>query len=456
MTTESTPANQEWAHRARQHLWVQNKQYARLEDPGELPVLDRGDGIYLWDVEDRRYIDGLSGLWVTAAGHGRTEIADVAREQMANLAYASTFDFATPPAIRLAEKIASLAPGDINRVYFTNSGSESVEVALKMARQYHYNRGDRKRYKVISRIGSYHGQTFGALSVNGAAYARRTPFEPLLPGAVHVPGINCYRCPYEKTYPDCEVFCARTIEDRIKFESPETVAAIIAEPISIANANQVPPAEYWRILREICDRHGILLIADEVINGYGRTGKWFGIQHFDVVPDIITTAKGISSGYIPIGAVLARDAVADAFVGGTDEAFMSGLTFGSHPVSTAVALKNIEILERENLVDNAAAIGEHLATRFEALRERHPVVGEVRGTGLLWGIEIVKDAATREQFPPEEEIGARLTAKLRARGLLTRAGTLIYVAPPLVINREEADTTVDIIDDALTEFEAEL
>jgi adenosylmethionine-8-amino-7-oxononanoate aminotransferase len=456
MTTEAVPAGQDWAKRASQHLWVQNKQRAKLEDPGELPVLDRGDGVYLWDVEGRRYIDGLAGLWVTAVGHGREELAEVAREQMANLAYASTFDFATPPAIALAEKIASIAPGDVNRVYFTNSGSESVEIALKLARQYHYNRGDKKRYKIISRVGSYHGQTFGALSVNAAGYARRAPFEPLLPGTLQVPGINCYRCPYEKTYPECNVFCARTIEERIKFESPETIAAIIAEPISIANANQVPPQEYWQTLRDICDRHGILLIADEVINGYGRTGKWFGIQHFNIVPDIMTTAKGISSGYIPIGAVLVRESVADAFLGGNDEAFMSGLTFGSHPVSTAVALRNLEIIERENLVDNAARIGDHLAVRLEALHAQHPTIAEVRGTGLLWGIEIVKNSQTREQFEPADEITPRLTMKLRERGLLTRAGNMIFVAPPLIINREEADTVVDIIDDALTEFEGEL
>ncbi|MDZ7728174.1 MAG: aminotransferase class III-fold pyridoxal phosphate-dependent enzyme [Dehalococcoidia bacterium] len=422
MTTDATASSLDWARRAREHLWVQNKQRAALENPGELPVLERGDGIYLWDVEGRRYIDGLSGLWVTAAGHGRQEIADVAREQMANLAYASTFDFATPPAIELAEKIASLAPGDMDQVYFTNSGSESVEVALKIAKQYHYNRGDTKRYKVISRIGSYHGQTHGALSVNGASYAKRAPFEPLLPGSVHVPGINCYRCPFEKTYPECDVFCARTIEDRINFEKPETVAAIIAEPISIANGNYVPAVEYWRTLRDICDRHGILLIADEVINGFGRTGRWFGVEHFGITPDLMTTAKGISSGYIPLGAVIARQHVADAFLGTQDEAFSSGLTFGSHPVSTAVGLANVNIIEREGLVENAARQGEHLRGRLDDLAQRPSIVGEARGIGLLWGIELVRDKQTREKFDPAENVGKRLTAKLRDRGILTRCG----------------------------------
>lgn len=457
MTTESsTRSNLEWARRAQQHLWVQNKQKATLADPDELPVLERGEGIYLWDVEGNRYIDALSGLWVTAVGHGRAELGEVARQQMATLGYASTFDYATTPAIALAEKLASLAPGDLNHVYFVNSGSEAVEVALKMAKNYHYNRGDRKRYKIISRIGSYHGQTAGALSVNAASYAKKAPFEPLIPGSVHVPGINCYRCPYEKTYPECNVFCARTIEDRILFEKPETVAAIIAEPVSIANANHVPALEYWRTLRDICDRHGILLIADEVINGFGRTGRWFAVEHFGIVPDIMTTAKGISSGYIPLGAVFAREHVASAFLGDADDAFSTGLTFGSHPVATAVGLRNAEIIEREGLVENAARQGEHLGERLAGLAEKHHIVAEARGLGLLWGIEIVRNRDTKEPFAVADNAGRRLQLKLRQRGILTRVGNLIYVAPPLVINREEVDTIVDAIDDTLTEFESEL
>jgi adenosylmethionine-8-amino-7-oxononanoate aminotransferase len=457
MTTEATSTtNREWATRAKQHLWVQNKQRATLDQEGELPVIERGEGIYLWDVEGRRYIDALSGLWVSAVGHGRAELGDVARDQMAKLAYTSTFDFATQPAVALAEKIASLTPGDLDHIYFTNSGSEAVEVAIKIAKQYHFNRGDQKRFKVISRIGSYHGQTAGALSVNAASYAKKVPFEPLMPGSVHVPGINCYRCPYEKSYPSCDVFCARTIEDRIQFEKPETIAAIIAEPVSIANANHFPAKEYWQTLRRICDKHGILLIADEVINGFGRTGRWFAMEHFDVVPDLMTMAKGITSGYVPLGAVAARHHVAEAFHGGADEAFSSGLTFGSHPVTTAVSLANIAIIERERLVENAARVGEHLGSRLSQLADAHPTVGEARGIGLLWALEMVKDKATRESFAPADNIAGRLVRKFRDRGLLTRAGNYVYIAPPLVINREEADAVVDVLDEAISEFESEL
>ena len=457
MTTEtSSSLNLKYAERARKHLWVHNKQESSLGNPGELPVLERGEGIYLWDVEGRRYIDGLSGLWVVAAGHGRAELGEVAREQMATLGYASTFDYATTPAIALAEKLNSITPEGIERFYFVNSGSEAVEMAIKIAKQYHYNRGDKKRYKTISRIGSYHGQTAGALSVNAANYANRAPFEPLMPGSLHVPGINCYRCPYEKTYPECDVFCARTVEDRILFEKPETIACLIAEPISIANGTYVPPAKYWQTLRNLCDKYGILLIADEVINGFGRTGTWFAVEQFGITPDLMTTAKGISSGYIPIGAVMAHRKVADAFLGGKDEMFASGLTFGTHPVSTAVALRNVEILERERLPENAAAMGRFLAEALPEVVGRHRIAAEARGTGLLWSIEVVKDPETREAFPAEFDLGTRLVQKMRARGLLTRAGNLIHIAPPLVINREEMGTIVEIIDDSLTELESEL
>lgn len=441
--------------RARQHLWVQNQPLGSVGEPGGPLVIERGQGIYLWDTDGKQYIDALSGLWVVAVGHGRSELGDVAREQMSRLAYASTFDYATPPAVELAARLMEIAPASMARAYFVNSGSEAVEIALKIAKQYHYNRGDKKRFKVISRIGSYHGQTAGALSVNAAGYTVKPPFEPLVPGAVHVPGINCYRCPYEKTYPECDVFCARTVEERIAFEGPETVAAFIAEPISNANANYVPPAEYWQTLRRICDKHGVLLIADEVINGFGRTGKWFASQHFDLEPDLMTCAKQISSGYIPLGAVLVRDRVVDAFEG-AGNTFRSGLTFGAHPVSTAVGLANVAIIERERLVENAASVGAHLGEQLRQVASRHAIVGDVRGIGLLWGIEIVRDRDTKQHFPPEADVAGKLTQAFRSRGLLTRPGNLTYIAPPLVLNREEADAIAEIVDEALSELEAQV
>ena len=276
----------DYTRRGLDHLWVHNTNHLDLEKPGGMIVLAEGDGIRLRDVNGKSYIDAMSGLWVVNAGHGRTELAQVAAEQMARLAYVNTFAYVTPAAIDLATKLAEITPAGIERFFFVNSGSEAVETAIKMAQQWHYLRGDKKRSKIIARRGSYHGVTLGALSVNGSTYASRVPFEPLSPNARFIPGINCYRCPYEKTYPECNVFCARTYEQLIEFEKPETIAAIIAEPISTANGAFVPWQEYWQTLRGLCDKYGILLIADEVINGFGRTGRWFGIDHYGITPEI--------------------------------------------------------------------------------------------------------------------------------------------------------------------------
>src|SRR5215212_7828441 len=342
------------------HLWVHTQQYTDLAKPDGFKVFVRGEGVWLWDMKGRRFLDAMSGLWVVNAGHGRTELADVAAEQMRALGYMNTFAYASMPAVDLASKLAELLPPSLNKVYFVNSGSEAVETAVRMAKHYQYNIGEKKRFKVIARRGSYHGMTAGALSINSSPYTNRAPYEPLLPGIVTVEGINCYRCPFEKTYPESEVFCARTIERAIQFERPETIAAFIGEPISASNATYVPPDEYWPVIRALCDKYGILLIADEVINGFGRTGRWWGSQHFGFEPDLMTMAKGISSGYLPIAGVAASDKVAGAFVGDKGKTFGGGITFGTHPVACAVALANIEIIEREGLVENAARVGGYL------------------------------------------------------------------------------------------------
>jgi adenosylmethionine-8-amino-7-oxononanoate aminotransferase len=446
----------DYTKRGLAHLWVHTQQYNDLAKEDGLLVFTDGEGVRLRDAKGRSYIDAMSGLWVVAVGHGRRELAEVARRQMERLAYVNTFAYATPPAIDLATKLAELAPGSLSRTYFANSGSEAVDTAIRIAKQYHFNRGEKKRYKIISRYGSYHGVTAGALSVNASLYTNRTPVEPLVPGALHVPGVNCYRCPFEKTYPQCDVFCARSIEQMIQFERPETIAAIIAEPISSANATFVPPAEYWPILRDICDRHGILLIADEVINGFGRTGRWFAIEHFGVVPDLMTVAKGISSGYLPISAVVATTEVANAFVGDKDAALVGGITFGSHPVSCAVALANIDIIEREGLVENARLQGDYMAAELQRLREYHPTIGDVRGIGLLQAVELVRNRETREQFAEADDLPGKMTAALTSRGLLSRAGSTIALAPPLCIKRSEVDEIVGIVDDAIGEVERSL
>jgi adenosylmethionine-8-amino-7-oxononanoate aminotransferase len=454
VATMSEEAIDDYVRRGLEHLWVHTQQVDELSKPDGMMIFTDGQGVRLTDAKGRSFIDAMSGLWVVAVGHGRTELAEVAAEQMRRLAYINTFAYATPPAIDLASKLAEIAPGAISRCYFANSGSEAVETALRIAKQYHYNRGDKKRYKVIARRGSYHGVTAGAMSVNNSAYVNRAPFEPLLPGVVHVHGVNCYRCPFEKSYPECGVFCARTIEQTIKFEGPETIAALIAEPISSANANFVPPDEYWPILRDICDRYGIVLIADEVINGFGRTGKWFAIEHTGVTPDLMTVAKGISSGYLPISAVLAKEEIAEVFSGGPKRSLVGGITFGTHPVSCAVALANIQIIEREGLVENARVQGDYMKDELQRLKEYHPSIGDVRGLGLLLAVELVKNRETKEQFGEADDLGTKMTEALKRRGLLCRAGASISLAPPLCISRQEVDEIVGIVDEAIGEVEA--
>jgi adenosylmethionine-8-amino-7-oxononanoate aminotransferase len=389
-------------------------------------------------------------------GHGRKELAQVAAEQMSKVAYVNTFAYTTPAAIDLASKLAEVTPEGIERFFFVNSGSEAVETAIKMAQQWHYINGDKKRTKIISRRGSYHGSTNMAMSVNGSNYANRSPFEPLSPNARFIPGINCYHCPYEKTYPECNVYCARTYEDLINFEQPETIAAIIAEPISASNGNFVPWPEYWQTLRAICDKYGILVIADEVINGFGRTGKWFGIDHFGINPDIMTTAKGLSSGYAPIACTMTTRRVADAFASDKKNTFSHGITFGTHPVSCAVALRNIEILEAEGLIENSGKTGAYLLQQLREIQTRHPIVGDVRGIGLMLQLELVKNRETREPFTREDDMQSKVGERLIQRGLLCRAGNNISIAPPLIANREDADEIVDILDGVLSEVEHEV
>ncbi len=445
-----------YVERGLAHLWIHTRQYNDLTEQGELMIIARGEGIWLTDTTGTRYIDAMSGLWVVNAGHGRTELAEVAARQMAELPFANPFAYATRPAVDLATRLASLTPNSINRFYLVNTGSDAVDTALRMARQYHWNRGERRRFKVISRNGSYHGMTGGALSVNRSGYVNKAPFEPLQPGGVGVANVQCARCPYEKTFPSCDVFCARTIEATIQAEGPETVAAFIAEPISTAAGCFVPPDGYWRTIREICDRHGILLIADEVINGFGRTGTWFGIDHFGIQPDLMTMAKGLTSGYQPLAAVGVSQAVADAFVGGDRDTFVGGITFGAHPVACAVALANLDIFQREDLVGNAARTGQYLGDRLAGLRDNRHIVSATRGIGLMHTIEVQRDPDTNTPFAPADEVPKRLTALLRQAGVLCRAGAAISVAPPLIANPADCDDLVERIDHALGCLERDL
>jgi adenosylmethionine-8-amino-7-oxononanoate aminotransferase len=447
---------EDYVRRGLAHLWVHTRQFNDLSQDGEFVIIESGDGIWLRDINGNRYIDAMSGLWTVNAGHGRQALAEVAARQMAELPFANPFAYATKPAVDLASRLDRLTPSSITRFYLVNTGSDAVDTALRMAKQYHWNRGERRRFKVISRNNSYHGMTGGALSVNRSTYVNKAPFEPLVPGAVGVPNVNCDRCPYEKTFPECDVFCARAIEQTIQAEGPSTVAAFIAEPISTAAGCFVPPPSYWATIREICDRHDILLITDEVIDGFGRTGRWFGIDHFDVQPDIMTMAKGLTSGYQPLAAVGVNQKVADAFVGGDQEAFVGGITFGAHPVACAVALANLDILEQEDLVGNAARTGAYLAGLLVELKGRRRFVSTTKGIGMMHTIELQRDPAAGTPFQPADDVGRRLTALLRDHGVLCRAGAGISVAPPLVATSDDCDDLISRIDGALAALESQL
>ncbi|MBG93594.1 MAG: aspartate aminotransferase family protein [Chloroflexi bacterium] len=456
MMNDKNDTHESYRQRALNHLWVQTQQYNDLATENGLIFIEKGHGIYLENMEGKKYIDAMSGLWVVAVGHGRNELGKIAEKQISELAFANPFAYATPPAVDLASKLAELTPSNINKFFFVNSGSEAVETAIRMAKQYHYNNGDSKRYKVISRIGSYHGTTMGALSVNGSPMLNRAPFEPLLPGIVHVPNTNGFgEIKNEKTGLD-DMFWARYTEERIKFERPETIAAFIAEPISTSNGSHVPSKEYWEHIRKITQEHGILLIHDEVINGFGRTGKWFASEHFGVEPDLLTMAKQLSSGYAPIAAVGVSDQVAEGFVGEKEDSFVGGTTWGANPVSCAIALGNLEILESERLPQNSATTGEYLKTQLEKLKNDHPIVSDTRGIGLMHSIDLLRNPETGEDFKPEDNIAKRMPQLLLDAGILSRAGNSIQVAPPLVINREEIDELVDGIDQAIGIFEDEI
>lgn len=435
------------------HLWLHASPTQVLSTQGDRRILVQGHGCTVMDAQGRTYLDALSGQWLVNVGHGREAIAEAMAQQAKTLAYGNASRAATLPAIQLAAVLAHLTPGDLSMVFFSSGGSEAVESALKIARQYHALCGEPERYKVIARRGSYHGATYGAMSVSGSRRGVDPYFGPLLPGALSVSAPYCYRCDYRKTYPECDVYCVDAIEDLLQYESPKTVAAVIAEPVSAACGIVVPPPAYLPRLREICDRHGVLLILDEVITGFGRTGKMFASEHWGVVPDIMTLAKGLSSGYAPIAATICRQPVADVFGAAQGKALGHLLTFGGQPVACAAALANLDILQREGLVDNAATQGAYLLSQLQGLASRHPTVGDVRGLGLLCALELVMDRRTQQSFPIEGPEIAYLLETLAGLGLLTRADSNLYLAPPLCIERHEIDQLVGIVDTALSHFE---
>jgi adenosylmethionine-8-amino-7-oxononanoate aminotransferase len=421
----------------------------------EPPVIVRGEGCYLWDDEGKRYLDALAGLFSVNIGysHGE-EIGQAALDQMRELPFYTNWSYAHPRAIELAQQLASIAPEGLRRAFFVSGGSEAVESAWKLARQYHAARGER-RWKAIARRTAYHGTTMGALSINGIP-ALRAPFEPLVPDVVHVRNTNRYHRPPEETEAEFTAMLLDDLDEAIQQAGPETVAMVIFEPVQNAGGSFTPPEGYFQGVREICDRYGILLCADEVITGFGRTGEWFGSIKYDIRPDLITSAKGLSSSYFSIGAVLVSDKVYDVF-GDERSMFAHGITFGGHPVGCAVALKNIEIMEREGIVDHVRDTQDEFRAELATLLDLD-IAGDLRGTGYLWALELVKDKETRATFDDEEsEVLLRgfLSPRLFERGLICRADDrgdpVVQISPPLVAGREEISEIVGILGEVLAE-----
>ncbi len=434
------------------HLWPHSddSEWDEFTERG-LRVIASGSGSTLTDVQGRTYLDGLAGLFVVNVGHGRTEIGRAMADQAAKIAYTAASNSTNSATVQLAEKVASLTPGDLNRCFFVSGGSEAVETALKIAKQVQVLRGFPKRYKVICRRGSYHGTTFGAASVTSSQSEKY--FGPFMAGVSKVPSPNRYRNDFGLDGEDGDIMCARFVEQEILVQGPEHVAAVIGEPISAANGTHVPSPRYWQMLREICDRHGVLLIMDEVITGYGRTGTLFAAEHFGVVPDIMTMAKGISSGYAPLGAVAVRDAVFEPFRK-HGNAINHLLTFGGSAVAAAAANKNIEIIEREALVGRSADVGRYVLELARGLSS-HPTVGDVRGLGLLCALDLVRSKDSREKWGVSHPFIKGLGFRTQERGLITRVWDVLHFAPPLVITRDECDRMVEIVDGCLTELEDE-
>ncbi|OZC86542.1 aspartate aminotransferase family protein [Rhodococcus sp. 14-2483-1-1] len=439
---------------AAKHLWGHFTRHGAGVTP---PIITRGEGSTIWDSNGKSYIDGLSGLFVVQVGHGREELAEAAAKQAKELAFFPLWSYVTEPAIELAERLAGYAPGDLNRVFFTTGGGEAVESAWKLAKQYFKKVGKPGKHKVISRAIAYHGTPQGALAITGIP-ALKEPFEPLTPGAFRVPNTNIYRAPAPlDTDPKAfGIWAADRIAEAIEFEGPDSVAAVFLEPVQNAGGCFPPPPGYFERVREICDRYDVLLVSDEVICAFGRIGSMFACNDFGYVPDIITCAKGLTSGYSPIGAMIASDRLFEPFDDGTSS-FAHGYTFGGHPVSAAVAMANLDIFEREGINAHVADKAPAFRATLEKLHDL-PIVGDVRGEGFFYGIELVKDKATKETFSDAEAeriLRGFLSTALFDAGLYCRADDrgdpVVQLAPPLICGQKEFDEMEQILRSVLTE-----
>jgi len=444
------------AESARRHLWMHFTRHSTYEHGEHVPVIVRGEGVYIWDDEGRRYFDGLSGLFTVMMGHGREELAVAAADQARTLGHFPIWSYAHPKAIELAERLASLAPGDLNRVFFTSGGGEAVESAWKLAKQYFRITGKPEKYKVISRAVAYHGTPQGALSITGIPVAKH-PFEPLVPGAHKVPNTNFYRAP---VHADDEKAFGRWAADQIamaiELEGPDSVAAVFLEPVQNSGGCFPPPPGYLERVREICDTYDVLMVADETITSFGRIGDYFAMNRFGVQPDIITCAKGMTSGYVPMGAMIVHDRLFEPFLQGSNT-FLHGYTWGGHPVGAAVALANLDLMASEGIMEHVQAAENGFRSTLEKLLDL-PIVGDVRGAGYFYGIEMVKDKQTKETFSDDESerlLRGFLSKALFDAGLYCRADDrgdpVIQLAPPLISDQSHFDEVEQILRSVLSE-----
>jgi adenosylmethionine-8-amino-7-oxononanoate aminotransferase len=423
----------------------------------QLSEMVKGEGIYLWSKQGKRYIDGSAGPICVNIGHGVKEVTEAVYKQMSEVSYVHSSHFTTSSVKNCADKLASLAPKTLNYVFFSCGGSEATESAAKMARQYHLLQGEPNRSKIIARWQSYHGNTLGALSMSGNI-SRRSKYVPMLIDFPHIPPAYCYRCWFGKTCDSCDLECARALDTQIKANGSEYISGFIAEPVVGATLGTVPAAPgYFQLIREICDDHNVLFIADEVMTGIGRTGKMWGVDHWETIPDIVSTAKGLAGGYLPLGATISSDKIFEVF----DEPFAHGHTYGSHPVVCAAGLAVLEYMEKHNLVERSKINGEYLHKQLSSLCD-HPTVGDIRGMGIFAGIEFVNEKETKEPFAPEIRFNGRVVEQCYKNGLLVYPGTgtvdgvkgdHIQVAPPLIVSKEEIDEIIRLLDKSIGEVE---
>ncbi len=442
----------------------QNTDHVFYRNPAKFyPTAVRGEGVFVYDADGKSYLDGSGGAAVVSIGHGVPEIRDAMLKQAGMLAFAHGSQFTSAAAIALADRLVALCPPGLARVYFLSGGSEAVETAVKLARQYQVERGIPSKYKVISRWTSYHGNTLGALALSGHT-GRRKNYLPLMQHTPHIAPAYCYRCPFGQTPNDCNLECADDLEQTILYEGPDSVSAFVAEPVVGATAGAlVPPPGYFHRIRQICDRYDVLLIVDEVMTGIGRTGKPLGINHWDTVPDMIVCAKGLASGYTPIGCVVTTGTVHDTIKKGSG-AFVHGHTYSQNPLSCAIAGAVLDYITRHDLVNRSAVMGVQLLRRLEGLRN-HPIVGDTRGLGLFAGIEFVRDRPSKQPFEAKEKINTRIGKRAFERGLICYPGgggadgirgDHILLAPPFIITEDEIDQLVEILDRSIGEVEKEM